>query len=492
MSSVRMLRPLVRPRWGTMPVRGGIRQLSVSAKELRFGQPLHETHPHLLKAGEVTPGITAQEYYDRRAKLAKALPKNSVAVLAASDVKYRSGAVFYKFHQDPDFLYLTGFNEPDALAIIEKIDDDEHNFHLYVRPKDVKAELWEGARSGVQAAEDVFNADTPGDINDLPKLLPPVLQRATEIYTDLPNHRIPRNTLSRYLSGMEPARIGGIANVIREAKASVQPLRGAMNELRVIKSEAEIKNMRHAGQHSGRAITDAMRQTFTAEKDLDSFLDYWFKQDDCDGPAYVPVVAGGINANTIHYVTNDMLLHPDKLVLVDAGAEYGGYITDISRTWPVNGKFDQAQKDLYNTLLAVQRSCVSLCHQSSKLTLDQLHKIASRTLCDGLKDLGFDMSIPNAIDTLFPHHVGHYIGLDVHDCPGMSRTRPFETGMCVTVEPGIYVPDDERWPAWARGIGMRIEDSVCVDEDSPYILSAEAVKEVADIEALKGSDSVSG
>lgn len=364
--------------------------------------------------------------------------------------------------------------------------------------------MWEGARSGIDAAEDVFNADTTGDVNDLPKILPEVLKRAKEVYTDLPGNKISRNILSRYLSGSEPARTGGIANVFRDAKVPVKSLRPFVNELRVIKSEAEIQNMRKAGQHSGRAITDAMRQSFTMEKDLDSFLDYWFKQDGCDGAAYIPVVAGGINANTIHYVTNDMPLNSGELVLVDAGAEYGGYITDISRSWPVNGKFSPAQKDIYQLLLNVQRSCVSLCHVNSNLTLDKLHKIASNSLTEGLKSLGFDMS-NDAIYTIFPHHVGHYIGLDVHDCPGFPRSRPFEKGMCVTVEPGIYVPDDERWPKWARGIGMRIEDSVCIDEDSPYVLSTEAVKEVSiqtldksigidhtqidDIEALRGRES---
>lgn len=348
-----------------------------------------------------------------------------------------------------------------------------------MRPKDAKAELWEGARSGIQAAEDVFNADTTGDVNDLPKILPEVVRRSKEVYTDLPKGRITKNILSRYLSGMEPVRTGGLAQVFRDAEGvSVKALRPFVNELRAIKSEAEIKNMRKVGKHSGRAITDAMRQSFSAEKDLDSFLDYWFKQDGCDGPAYVPVVAGGINANTIHYVSNDMLLKSGDLVLVDAGAEYGGYIADISRTWPVNGKFMPAQRDLYNTLLAVQRSCVALCRVDSGLTLDKLHKIASSTLSDGLQNLGFDMS-NSAIDVLFPHHVGHYVGLDVHDSPGFPRSRPFEKGMCVTVEPGVYVPDDERWPAWARGMGIRIEDSVCVDEEGPYVLTTEAVKEVS-------------
>lgn len=435
----------------------------------------------------MTPGISALEYHQRRSRLAKELPPNSIAILAASDLKYASGAVFYKFHQDPDFLYLTGFREPDALAIIEKFDDQDYNFHLYVRPKDPKAEAWEGPRSGVDAAEDVFNADITGDIDDLPRLLPEIVNRADNVYTDLPQSRITRNILSRYLAGAEPSRTGGIASVFRDSEASIKPLRPIVNELRLIKSEAEIANMRRAGQHSGRAITDAMRQSFTSEKDLDSFLDYWFKQDGCDGPAYVPVVAGGINANTIHYVSNDMMLKQDQLVLVDAGAQYGGYVTDITRTWPVSGKFTPAQKDLYNLLLSVQRSCVALCRTSANFSLDKLHQTASHSLAAGLSDLGFDMS-RNAITTLFPHHVGHYVGLDVHDSPGLPRSRLFEKGMCVTVEPGIYVPDDERWPSWARGIGIRIEDSVCVDEDSPYVFTTEAVKEIVDIEALKGTE----
>ena len=508
-SFLRFARPAARARWKYDVQQWRSRGLvSVPAAELRFGQPLHETHPHLLKAGEgttshvilsfliiycspidpVTPGISALEYHQRRARLAKELPPRSIAVLAASDLKYASGAVFYKFHQDPDFLYLTGFKEPDALAIIEKLDDGEHAFHLYVQPKDPKIEAWEGPRSGVEAAEDVFNADVAGDINSLPRLLPEITKGSKNIFTDLPQNRITKNILSRYLAGADSSRTGGIADVLRDSNASIKPLRPVLNELRAIKSEAEIANMRRAGQHSGRAITDAMRQSFTHEKDLDSFLDYWFKQDGCDGPAYVPVIAGGINANTIHYVSNDMQLKQNDLVLVDAGAQYGSYVTDITRTWPVSGKFSPAQKDLYELVLSVQRTCVALCRASSHFSLDKLHQTASHALSHGLQDLGFNMS-RDAISTLFPHHVGHYVGLDVHDSPGLPRSRLFEKGMCVTVEPGIYVPNDERWPAWARGIGIRIEDSVCVDDEGPYVLTTEAVKEVVDIEALKGTES---
>lgn len=257
-----------------------------------------------------------------------------------------------------------------------------------------------------------------------------------------------------------------------------------MNGLRIIKSNAEVTNMRQAGRISGLAFTNAMRRQWHKEKDLGAFFDYEFRTRGCDTSAYVPVVAGGKNALSLHYVRNDDVLRDGEMVLVDAGGELGGYITDITRTWPVSGRFSKAQSDLYETVLKVQRHCVSLCRENAALSLDKIHKITGQGLSEGLKQLGFDMS-GNALDLLFPHHVGHYIGLDVHDCTGYSRTNTLKSGQCVTMEPGIYVPNDERWPKHFRGLGIRIEDSVCVKEDSPLILTTEAVKEVLDIEALR-------
>jgi intermediate cleaving peptidase 55 len=267
--------------------------------------------------------------------------------------------------------------------------------------------------------------------------------------------------------------------------SKVKPLKPIMNSLRVVKSRAEIANMRKSGKISGRAFTNAMRQQFTKEKDLGAFMDYSFRTSGCEASAYIPVVAGGRNALAIHYVQNNDVLKDDEIVLVDAGGEYGGYIADITRSWPINGKFSAAQKDLYEAILRVQRTSVSLCRESANMSLDIIHEITQNGLKDALKNLGFDVS-GDAMDILFPHHVGHYIGLDVHDCPGYSRSTALKTGYCVTVEPGIYVPDDERWPKHFRGIGIRIEDSICVQEDTPLILTTEAVKEVIDIEALRG------
>ncbi|KAK2627911.1 hypothetical protein QTJ16_002557 [Diplocarpon rosae] len=436
-----------------------LRRLILQQLQKALPPPVYETHPHLLRPGEITPGISAQEYADRRAKLAASLPPNGIAILASSHTKYRSGAVFYEFHQEPNFLYLTGFIEPDAVAVIKREGiAAEYTFHLFLRPKDPRAEQWEGARSGEQAALDVFNADKV---------------RHHDIFEQVLIKVVGRRQPPAYLTS--PSNIRG---------HKVKPLKPLMHELRITKSEAEIANMRLAGKFSGRAISNAMRRQWTKEKDLWAFLDYDFKANGCDTTAYIPVIAGGQNALSIHYVRNNDVLQDSQLVLADAGGEYGGYIADITRSWPINGRFTDAQKDLYEAILRVQRSSVSLCRESANMTLDRIHQVTEQGLKDALKDLGFDMK-SDTMDILFPHHVGHYIGLDVHDCPGYSRSVPLKAGHCVTVEPGIYVPDDERWPTNFRGMGIRIEDSVCVQHDSPLILTTEAVKEVVDIEALR-------
>lgn len=475
--------PFTRRRLGSWRLPARLRHYaSVSAAELQFGQPLHETHPHLLKAGELTPGITALEYAQRRSKLAAKLPKNAIAILAASEIKYRSGAVFYEFHQESNFFYLTGFNEPEAVAVIGKgVDGDDHTFHLFVREKDAKAEQWDGVRSGTRAALDVFNADETGDINQIPSLLTPIVKEASKTYTDLISEPKNKSFFSRFLYDRSP-KVEGLAKVLKSS--NTLPLKDVINEVRNLKSDAEIVNMRKAGQASGRAYTDAMRQAWTTEKDLAAYLDYQFKTRGCDCSAYIPVVAGGQNASIIHYTQNDHLLKDGQMVLVDAGGEFGGYITDITRTWPISGTFSPAQKDLYNAVLTTQRDCISHCRADANLSLDELHCISEKTLKDHLKQLGFDIS-ENAFRALFPHHLGHYIGLDVHDTPGQSRNTKLQPRQCVTIEPGLYIPNTEAYPVHFRGMGIRIEDSVCVQEEHPLVLTTEAVKEVDDIEALR-------
>ncbi|CAK7274784.1 aminopeptidase [Sporothrix epigloea] len=459
---------------------------TVSAADMLFGQPVYETHPHLLSAGQLTPGITAQEYYDRRCALAAALPVDSAAVLRAADIKYRSGAVFFPFRQESDFFYLTGFNEPDAVAVIRKTGPDPGDcvFSLLVRPKDPRAEQWNGPWSGVDAARDVFNADEAGNIGNINVLLPKLLRGVRVAYTNAEVDVTPSASAVLTTSRARPLK-----TLMEEAGvARVHNLTPVVAQQRAVKSVAEIANMRQAGRLSGRALTDAMRRAWTREKDLAAFLDYRFHLENGDGIAYVPVVAGGPRGTLIHYVLNNAALRDGETVLVDAGGEYGSYIADITRTWPISGRFSPAQRDLYEAVLHVQRSSVSLCRAAGGMSLDQIHRVTSDGLRRELGKIGFDFGygiVSDPLAVLFPHHVGHYVGLDVHDTPSTPRHIPLKVGHCVTVEPGIYVPDDTRWPAHFRGLAVRIEDSICVGEDDPHILTTEAVKEVVDIEALR-------
>lgn len=361
--------------------------------------------------------------------------------------------------------------------------DVEYTFHLFVRPKDERAELWDGARSGMQAAQDVFNADEAHDVGTLSAVLPGLIGRAQAVYTDVGSSSRPQGALAKYILGAGTG-IEGMQRALRDS-ATVRTLRPLVNELRVAKSAAELGCMRRAGAVSGAVITDAMRARHRGEKQLWADLAHGFRSGGLDGEAYVPVVAGGRNGLSIHYVRNDAALADGETVLVDAGGEYGGYITDITRCWPVSGRWSPAQRDLYGMVLKAQRSLVSLCREDADMTLDKLHRITEDVLAQGLKDLGFDMR-GNALEVLFPHHVGHYIGLDVHDAPGFPRTTKFREGHCITVEPGVYVPDDERWPAAFRGLAVRIEDSVVIGKEKVEVLTATAAKGVEEIEGLRG------
>jgi intermediate cleaving peptidase 55 len=360
-------------------------------------------------------------------------------------------------------------------------DSADHTFHLYVREKDPKAEIWDGARSGSQAAIDVFNADETGDVSKLQSILPRIIAGASQVYTDITKPDANASTTSRFLYGSN-TKTEGFSGMIEARK--IRSLRPLMNDLRAYKSPAEIENMRTAGRASGRAHTEAMKHKWSHEKLLGAYLEYQFKKNGCDDIAFEPVVAGAENALSIHYVRNDNVLRDGHIVLMDGGGSYGGYIADITRSWPISGKFSDAQRDLYEAVLNVQRSCIALCRESANVSLDKLHGIAENALKDQLKQIGFDMS-GQAIEALFPHHLGHYIGLDVHDSVGYSRKVVLNEGHCITIEPGIYIPADDRWPRHFQGMGIRIEDSVCVQAENPYVLTTDAVKEVVDIENLR-------
>ncbi|KAJ2906500.1 hypothetical protein MKZ38_001481 [Zalerion maritima] len=443
----------------------------VSAKDLLFGQPVYETHPHKLKPGEVTPGISAQEYHSRRQKFAASLPNGAVAVLPAATLKFKSGPVFYPYRQESNFWYLTGWEEPESLTVIEKRDGDYH-FTLFCRPKDERQEQWMGPWSGLQAAKDIFNADAASPISHVEAELRSILKNASYLYTDVDLSTNSTDPLARPLT---------------DARLPVRSIGPAVNPLRVIKSPAEIEAMRHVGKITGRGFNKIMASGIKSESQTVPLMNLYFSAEGCSGHAYAPIVASGRRGLFIHWVQNTGTATDGELMTIDAGAEYGGYVADVTRTWPVNGKFSTAQKDLYNAVLLAQRKTVSMCRETSSISLNGLHRYAEAELRANLRDLGFNMSRGDAITSLLPHHVGHYVGIDVHDVPGYSKSVPLRHGHCITVEPGVYVPDDERWPEHFRNMGIRIEDFLCVDEDSAIVFSSSAVKEVDDIENLDWS-----
>lgn len=467
----------------------------------KTGQPMHETRKHILpKAGEITVGISALEYYHRRLELAKQLPERSAAILVGNRIQHSSGAVFYDFQQDNDLYYLTGWLEPDSVAVIEKVADTGSEtdvvFHMIVPPKNPATELWEGAKSGLEGAYDYFNADEVAGIGRVDSYLRHIIERNDYVYVDdkTKGNNTGNANFKLFFNFTPKGHLATIQELLRTSRATVRPLKPIVAEQRLIKSEAEIKVMHRAGKISSRAINTAIARVgsvdpFLSEKTLAQYLEYAFVRGGCDKQAYIPVVASGENALTIHYTRNDDLLYRDETVFVDAGGKLGGYCADISRTWPnsPNG-FSPAQKDIYQVVLEANKVCIDQCHENAAMSLQDLHELSVTTLTQGLRQItGFSNVTRSEVSReLFPHYIGHHLGLDLHDIPSVSRHTRVKKGNVITIEPGLYIPFDTKWPKQFQGIGVRVEDDIAVGKVSGDVLNLTSlcVKEVDDIEAL--------
>ncbi|EDO15064.1 hypothetical protein Kpol_411p9 [Vanderwaltozyma polyspora DSM 70294] len=457
---------------------------------IQAGQALYETRPHLLKAGEVTPGITALEYFERRVNLANSLPQRSCAIIVGNQIKYASGPVFYPFQQNNDLYYLSGWNEPDSVMILEKPDDNIDNivFHMIVRGKDAFAEKWEGFRTGTTGAKEIFNADESVDLSQLSPYITKVIKRNDNIYYNQSQNEHAKNSssiFSTFFSLPEESKHTTNINSILKMHGTgkkIKELNKVIAPMRRIKSPAELRVMRRAGQISGRAFNQAMAKRFRNERTLHSYLEYKFISGGCDKPAYIPVVATGSNALCIHYTRNNDVMYDDEMVLVDASGALGGYCTDISRTWPVSGKFSQAQKDVYEAVLNVQRKCIELCKASNGVSLHDIHEESVDYMLEELRNAGLNGINRADVNALYPHYIGHNLGLDVHDIPSITRHGTLKPGQVITIEPGVYIPDDSNYPPHYRNIGIRIEDDIAIGTDTYTNLTVEAVKEVADLE----------
>ncbi|OSD01713.1 hypothetical protein PYCCODRAFT_1436006, partial [Trametes coccinea BRFM310] len=466
---------------------------STQLKPTLYGQPLPPSHSHLLKAKETTPGIPQEEYERRRRELMESLPDGSLVVCVAGQIKYMSGQIFYKFRQSSDFWYLTGFEEPDAAVILEKRPSSPRGYRMvmFSAGTDSAKEKWDGARTAPHDVVRYFRADEAEPISAFPSTLKSLAADASWVYLDIPTYSrrarasTPKSLL-KYLSPSGGLSRGEYDSLVESLSSSKRkPLSPEVGRLRAVKSKVEQKVMRQAADISARAHNKTMRFTDPglSEHAVAAHFEYLCAREGSQRPAYVPVVASGPNALIIHYTSNNQLIADGEMVLIDAGCEYNGYASDITRTFPANGSFTPEQATLYNALLTVQKHLITLCTEDSGMSILQIHRESCTMLRKELERIGFNFPLgAGTLDTLYPHLIGHPVGIDLHESNHSERDAPLKAGMVVTIEPGVYVPPFPEFPRAFHNIGIRIEDEVLVGKKHPEVLSVNAPKEIADIE----------
>lgn len=428
--------------------------------------------------------IRPQTYQERRRRLMASLPENTVAVFRTGSLCTRNNDCDYEFRPDSSFFYLCGFGEPDALLFIQA---DGHAT-LGVLPKDPERELWDGFRHGVEGAKATFGVDEAFELTE-------VDERALTLLDGVENV-----ALLMHDKGLREQLWQWRDQLYRQKRQGKLPpdnfldATDTLHEMRLIKDEEEIAIMEAAAQISVKAHEQAMRSVRPGQKEyqLEAELNYVFMQQGARHLAYNNIVATGANACVLHYISNDATIADGDLILIDAGCELGCYASDITRTFPANGKFSEPQAALYQLVLDAQYASIEKMRVGEPY--EAFHNAAIETLTAGLVRLGLlqgdvaELIENKAYREFYMHNTGHWLGLDVHDCGRYkenSQSRTLQPGMVLTVEPGLYVAaDNERVdPKW-RGIGIRIEDDILIREDGPYVLTHGLAKEIADIEAL--------
>ncbi|MGD9630883.1 MAG: aminopeptidase P N-terminal domain-containing protein [Pyrinomonadaceae bacterium] len=419
------------------------------------------------------------------------MEENSIAIIPAAHEQTRSYDTEFKFRQDSDFWYLTGFPEPDAIAVIDP-QNKKSPYTLYVRPRDPEMETWFGRREGVDGAVKNYKANKAFSIEKFPADLPKLLDGHDRLYYKFAHDKELDEKILDYL---HPQRV-------RRLKTAYPPHTFIdptiiLGEMRLHKSAEEAEYMQTAGTIAAEAHILAMKKVKPGmnEGQVEALMEAYMKDKGASGVAYNSIVGGGANATILHYVENNMPLKDGDLILIDAGAEYKGYASDITRTFPVNGKFTPAQREVYDVVLDVQEKCIEYTKTGNTVKGRQEYSI--ELLTEGMVKLGLlkgktkDLIKKKAYLKYYMHGVGHYLGLDVHDAgryftdQAAKNSKPFAPGMVLTVEPGIYVPPDAKdAPAKYRGIGIRIEDDILVTEDGNRNLTSKVPKNADEIETL--------
>ncbi|MBB3143052.1 Xaa-Pro aminopeptidase [Halomonas organivorans] len=430
--------------------------------------------------------IGCDEFRERRRSLMASLPADAAVLLPGASLVTRSRDSEFAFRQDSDFHYLTGFPEPDALLLLLPGREQGESV-LFCQARDPEMETWTGRRLGASGAEREHGIDEAFVNDEREARLMELLDGRVTLYLPLDD--------SETLRLAESIRADLQAGARRGARPPLAfaDVADKIHEQRLVKSPQELALMRHAGEVSARAHCRAMRAVHPglAEYQLQAELEHEFRWQGGSGPAYASIVAGGANARVLHYIENADTLRDGDLVLIDAGAEFDLYAGDITRTFPVSGRFSEAQRALYDVVLGAQQRAIEAVRPGT--TLAAIHQGVVRDLTAGLIELGLlsgelDVCLEaGAYRRFYPHATSHWLGLDVHDVGHYRRegeSRPLVPGLVLTIEPGLYVPEDEDLPSAYRGLGIRIEDDVAVTEQGHEILSVGVPKQVAEIEAL--------
>ncbi len=423
-----------------------------------------------------------EEYVARQDFFLKDVPSDSLVLIPTNPVSIRSNDTTYPYRASSYILYLCGWSDPDAVFMAYH-DSNSWVTSVFVRPRDTKAEIWEGRRVGVEGAKSSWPVDEAYSLTDINEIISEKLNHSKKVHS---------------INGVNDS----LDKIIDNSGLEVIDPRGILDNMRVIKSESEIKIMQAAASLASQAHIEGMKQSFSGigEWELQSIIEAYFSsKKSC--PSYNSIVGGGDNATILHYNSNNLLINEGDLVLVDAGCEVSGYASDITRTWPVNGKFSEPQKEIYELVLRAEIAGIDACQAGSPWSA--MHHASSKVLAQGLIDLGIlNCTLEDALGdnfdgeyrNFFMHGTGHMLGLDVHDVGGGRQgdkgpERILEEGMVLTVEPGLYFGSwrsDIEIPERYSGIGIRIEDDVLVTKDGPLVLTSDCPKEILDIEKLVG------
>ncbi len=426
--------------------------------------------------------ISQKEYKKRRDKLGKKLSKDSVGIIYSASYKTRSNDTEYPYRQNSNFYYLTGFKEDNSCLVIVKTTNTVKTI-LFVQAKDKTKELWHGKRLGEKVAEKIFLVDEVHAISDLESELKIFLQNAKNLYFDFSLEYSKVKLLKKHTKGL----------------AVHQNIALLINAMRLIKSPSEIALIKKAVKITKKAHHQAMNfsKSNKYEYELQAEIEYIFKSNGAYNDAYTSVVACGNSANTLHYIENNKPLVDNELILIDAGCEYEYYASDITRSIPVSGKFTQAQKELYNMILDTELKIIKMV--KPKALRSDLQKKSEELLCKGMIKLGIlkgdykELIKKQEHKKYYPHGIGHWMGIDVHDeCPykyDNGDEIPLKKGMVLTIEPGIYIDKEDKSVAKKyRGIGIRIEDDILVTKNGCENLSAGIAKTVEEIEAISSTN----